>query len=206
MAIRTLTALTMAGLGLAGCATTLRTPPAEAIRYHLGAQQVARGSVVVEPLATTPGTPPSLEFQTYAAAVEAELLANGYSRAAPGTTPQFVASVAFRRGTEAGPPRQSPFSIGLGVGGANFGRRSGVGGGVGVGLPVGGGRATQLVVSELQVTIKRRADLSPVWEGTSRAAADVRSSDAATDALARRLARALFTGFPGQSGLTIEVR
>ena len=61
-------------------------------------------------------------------------------------------------------------------------------------------------MSELSVTVKRRADQSPIWEGNARAAADVRSSDAQTDALAARLARALFTGFPGESGRTIEVR
>jgi hypothetical protein len=209
MTIRAATKLAMVATGalaLTGCATTLRTPPAEAIRYHLGAQQVTRGTVAVEALGATPGVPVSLEFQAYAAAVERELLANGYTRAAPGTTPQYVASVGFRRGTELGPPRQSPFSIGLGVGGGGFGRRSAVGGGLGVGFPIGGGGQTQLVVSELQVTIKRRADLSPLWEGSARAAADARSGDAATDALAARLARALFTGFPGESGRTIEVR
>ena len=197
-------ALAATGVGLSGCATTLRTPPAEAIRYHLG-QPVARGSVRVEPL-TAAGAPASLEYRTYAAAVEAELLRNGYTLAQPGVFPDFVGVVSFRRGTELGPPRQSPFSIGLGVGGADFGRRSAVGGGVGVGLPVGGGRATELVVSELQVTLKRRADQSPIWEGQARAAADSRSPDADTNALARRLARALFTDFPGQSGRTIEVR
>lgn len=198
-----LTAVAM-GMGLGGCATTLRTPPAEAIRYHLG-QPIARGTVRVEPL-TADGQPASLEYQTYAAAVEAELLRNGYTLAPAAATPDFTAVASFRRGTELGPPRQSPFSIGLGVGGASFGRRSATGGGVGVGLPIGGGRQTELVVSELQVTIKRRVDQSPVWEGQARAAADTRSPDADTGALAQRLARALFTDFPGQSGRTIEVR
>ena len=196
--------MAVAGVGLSGCAGTLRTPPAEAIRYHLG-QPIPRGTVQVQPL-TADGQPASLEYRTYAAAVEAELLRNGYTLAQPGVFPDFVGVVSFRRGTELGPPRQSPFSIGLGVGGADFGRRSAVGGGVGVGLPIGGGRATELVVSELQVTLKRRVDQSPIWEGTSRAAADVRSPDSATPALAQRLARALFTDFPGQSGRTIEIR
>lgn len=191
-------------VGLGGCATTLRTPPAEAIRYHLGAP-IARGSVRVEPLVAE-GAPASLEYRTYAAAVEGELLKNGYALAPAGATPDFVATVSFRRGTELGPPRRSPFSIGLGVGGTSFGRRSATGGGVGVGFPVGGGGSTELVTSELQVTIKRRVDQSPIWEGSARAAADSRSPDADTNALSQRLARALFTDFPGQSGRTIEVR
>lgn len=193
-----------AGMGLAGCATTAPLPPAEAIRYHLG-QPIARGTVAVQPLETTPGAPPSLEYRTYAAAVETELLRNGYTLAPPGTLPEFLATVTFRRGTQAGPPRRSPFSIGLGVGGADFGRRSAVGGGLGVGIPVGGGGASQIVVSELEVAIRRRADQSRVWEGQSRAAAGARNPASDTGALAQRLARALFTGFPGESGRTIEI-
>lgn len=195
-----------AGAGLAGCATTAGTPPAEAIRYHLG-QPIARGTVAVEPLQTTTGVPPSIEYRSYAAAVEAELLRNGYSRATPGATPEYVATVAFRRGVEQGPPRRSPISIGIGGGGFSGGRRGGgVGLGGGLGFPIGGGRGRDLVVSEMSVTIKRRADQSPIWEGSARAGADARDPTSATDALATRLAQALFTDFPGESGRTIEVR
>lgn len=205
MTIRALTGLTLAVAGLAGCATTPGLPPAEAIRYHLG-QPIARGTVAVQPLETTPGAQPSLEYRAYAAAVEAELLRNGYTLAPAGAAPEFVAVAAFRRGTEVGPPRRSPISIGLGGGGFSGGRRGGgVGLGGGVGFPIGGGRGRDIVVSELSVTIKRRADQSPIWEGQARAAADARDPGAATDALAGRLARALFTDFPGQSGRTIEV-
>lgn len=204
MMMRSVLATLLASAGLAGCATTAPTPPAEAIRYHLG-QPIARGTIRVEPL-TTDGAPASLEYRAYAAAVEAELLRNGYTLAQPGIFPDFVATVAFRRGTELGPPRPSPFSIGLGIGGGSFGRRSAVGGGVGLGIPIGSQRGREIVVSELQATIKRRVDQSPIWEGQARAAADVRDPASQTDALARRLARALFTDFPGQSGRTIEVR
>ncbi|WP_375404268.1 DUF4136 domain-containing protein [uncultured Sphingomonas sp.] len=195
-----------ASVGLAGCATTSRQLPAEAIRYHLG-QPIARGSVAVEPLQTTTGIPPSLEYRGYAAAVETELLRNGYTRAVSGATPEYVATVAFRRATEQGPPRRSPFSIGIGGGGFSGGRRGGgVGLGGGIGFPLGGGPARDLVVSELAVTIKRRADQSPIWEGSARAAADARDPASGADALAGRLAAALFTAFPGESGRTIEVR
>lgn len=198
----------IAGIGLAGCATTPRLPPAEAIRYHLGPETVARGTVAVQPLEFTPGAgaEPSLEYRSYADAVRNELLRNGYTLAPAGTQPDYLATVAFRRGTREGPPRQSPFSVGVGVGGADFGRRSAVGGGVGVGFPVGGSRrGQQVVVSELEVTIRRRADQSRVWEGQARAAADFDNPAAETGALAQRLARALFTDFPGQSGRTIEI-
>ena len=197
--------LTLAALPLGACATSLRLPPTEAVRYHLGGQP-ERGTVAVEPLAA-PGAPTSLEFRTYAAAVEAQLLRNGYSLAAPGARSQLIATVGFTRASQAGPPRQSPFSVGIGGGGFSGGRRGGgVGLGGGVGFPIGGGRATEVVVSELAVTIKRRADQSPVWEGRAHAYADGSKAEASADAQADRLATALFQGFPGESGRTIEVK
>jgi len=201
-------ALTLAlplGLLLAGCATALRLPPAEAVRYHLG-EPVERGSVRVEPL-VAPGVPASIEFRTYAAAVETELLRNGYTLATPGTEPRLVATVGFSRTAQAGPPRSSPVSIGIGGGGFSGGRRGGgVGLGGGVGFPVGGGGATEIVASELAVTIKRRADQSPVWEGRARSYADGSKPDADAAQQAPRLAAAMFAGFPGESGRTVEIK
>jgi hypothetical protein len=75
-----------------------------------------------------------------------------------------------------------------------------------VSFPIGHSRQSTVLVTELAVTIKRRADQSPVWEGQSRGVSDSRSPDATADGQARKLAAALFTGFPGQSGRTIEVR
>jgi len=199
MMIRPLVALGLAGLALAGCATTGPLPPTQVLRYHLG-EPIARGTVSVEPL--TGGAPASLEFKTYAAAVEGELLKAGYSLPAPGTTPQFVASVGFTRSEQAGPPKRSAFSIGIGGGSFSGGRRGGVGLGGGVGFPVGGGGASTVLVSELSVTIKRRVDQSPIWEGHAQGVADIKTADDQ----AAKLAQALFTGFPGQSGRTIEVR
>ena len=51
--------------------------------------------------------------------------------------------------------------------------------------------------------IKRRVDQSPVWEGHARSVVGGPTPDAA---IADRLAAALFTGFPGESGRTITVR
>jgi len=205
MTVRTLFLFLAAGTALSGCATSGGLPPAEAIRYHLG-PNVERGTVAVQPL-TAGGAPASLEYRTYADAVAAELARNGYPAAPTGTRPQFIATVNFRRGTEVGPPRSSPISIGIGGGGFSGGRRGGgVGLGGGIGFPLGGGKGREIVVSELGVTIKRNADQSPVWEGSARAAADARRPEADTPALAQRLATALFTGFPGESGRTIEVR
>lgn len=205
MTFRNSIALGTAALALAGCSTTGRLPPTEVIRYHLGAP-IERGTVSVEPL-TSGGAPASLEFKTYAAAVESELLKLGYTPSALGATPQFVAVVSFTRGVQEGPPRPSPFSIGLGGGGFSGGRRGGgVGLGGGIGIPIGRSRPNEIVVTQLGVTIKRRVDLSPVWEGQAHTAADPRKPDATAAGQAAKLARALFLGFPGESGRTIEVK
>ena len=203
MSIRPFLALGVAAAALAGCATTSPLPPTEVIRYHLGAP-IARGTIAVEPMSG--GAPASLEFKTYAAAVETELLKVGYTVPPQGVMPDYVATVAFTRTSREGPPRQSPVSIGIGGGGfsGGGGRRGGggVGLGGGIGFPIGKSRPTELLVAELAVTIKRRADQSPVWEGKAQGISDIKGADQQ----AGKLARALFTGFPGESGRTISVR
>ena len=84
------------------------------LRYHLG-EPIDRGTIAVQPL--TAGGPASIEFKTYAAAVQGQLLQAGYSVPAPGAKPLLVATVGFTRTTQAGPPKQSPISIGIGGGG-----------------------------------------------------------------------------------------
>lgn len=203
--IRYLAPLSVAALALAGCTTAGSLPPTQVVRYHLG-DQIARGTIAVQPLA---GGAPSLEFQNYAGAVQAELARIGYVPATAGTLPDFVAMVDFHAIPQVGPPRRSPFSIGLGAGGYSGGGYRG-GGGVGLGggvsFPVGGARRDAVLVSDLAVTIKRRADQTAVWEGKARGVVDARKPDATPPAQAGRLAAAVFTGFPGVSGRTIEVR
>ncbi|WP_445191426.1 DUF4136 domain-containing protein [Sphingomonas sp. Tas61C01] len=200
MITRNLLALGLAAVTVAGCTTAGPLPPTNVVRYHLGAP-IARGTVSVEP-ATAPGVPASLEFKTYAAAVESQLLKAGYTLPATGATPDYIATVGFIRREAAGPPRRSAFSIGLGGGSFSGGRNGGVGLGGGVGIPIGGGGASTVLVAELAVTIKRRVDQSPIWEGRAQGVSDIKSADQQ----AGKLATALFTGFPGESGRTIEVR
>ena len=201
--VRSIAALGLAAIGLAACTTTGSLPPTEVVRYHLG-EPIARGTIAVQPLSGP--APASLEFQSYANAVQAALARVGYPAAAPGTTPEFIATVDFRSTTRPGPVRRSPFSIGLGGGSFSGGRHGGVGLGGGVSFPIGRSRQSNLLLTELAVTIKRRADQSPVWEGQSRAVSDTRAPNATADGQATKLANALFTGFPGQSGRTIEVK
>ncbi|WP_254605166.1 DUF4136 domain-containing protein [Sphingomonas bacterium] len=203
--MRSLTPLALAALALAGCATTASLPPTQVIRYHLG-DNLARGTVAIQP---ANATTPSLEFQNYAGAVQAELARIGYAPAAPGALADFVAITDFHAIPQVGPPRRSPISVGLGVGGFRGGGYRGgtaVGGDVGVGFPVGGGGRQAVLVTDLSITIKRRADQTAVWEGKAHGVVDARKPDATPPAQAQRLAAAMFTGFPGESGRTIEVK
>lgn len=185
---------------LSGCATGPTRFPVQATRYHFDAM-TDRGTIAVEPL-TGSGTA-SIEYKTYAAAVQTELLRLGFTAPPPGQTPQFLATVSFSRAPGMLPPRRSPVSIGLGGGGISGGRGGGVGLGGGVSFPVGGSGAREGVVTELSVRIRRGPDA--VWEGQAQSLTDLTSPDADTPAIAARLARALFSGFPGDSGRTIEV-
>ena len=185
---------------LTACATTGGyTRPAEVIRYHLDAP-LERGTVVVQPAEGGDG----LSGQPFAAAVSRQLGGAGYTPAAPGGEVTFIAIVEVRRRPVEGAGRGSGFSIGIGAGGFGGGRRGGgVGFGGGVAVPVGGGSRTVAGETELSVTIKRRVDQSPVWEGHARTVAGRGVPDGA---VAEKLAGALFTGFPGESGRTITVR
>lgn len=200
---RLLPSLAAIAIGLAGCTTGGGLPPTQVVRYHLD-QPVTRGTVAVQPL--TPEAGSSLAFAPYAAAVQAQLVTLGYTVAATGTAPDFVALADVHQDQQVGPPRRSPISIGLGAGGASFGRGGGFGLGGGVGFPVGGGRGRPVLLTELSVTIKRRADQTALWEGHARGVIDARAAGATADGQAQRLAGALFAGFPGESGRTIEVR
>jgi len=110
--------------------------------------------------------------------------------------------VDVMHGARQGTPRGPAFSLGLG--GASFGRHSGVGGGVS--LPIGRRRPTEIVGTELSVQLKRRSEGTVIWEGRARTEARAGTPEAAPDAMVAKLASALFQGFPGQSGQTVTVK
>jgi hypothetical protein len=186
---------------VSACATGPRSFPVSATRFHYD-PVTARGTVAVEPLAGP--TSPSLEYKTYAAAVQAELLRNGFTNPAPGARAEYIATVGFTRAPQSLPQRRSPISIGLGGGVGGGGYRSGGGVGAGVGFPLGGGRGGEGVVTELSVRIRKGPDA--IWEGQAQSLTDTSAPSADTASVAQRLAGALFTGFPGDSGRTIEVK
>jgi outer membrane lipoprotein SlyB len=188
-------AIAMVGaLALAGCTTG---PTTQVTRFHLN-QPIAPGQISVEPMiAADHGSP---EFQTYASIIGAELARIGFTEAPGLAKSEQVAVIQVDRAFFDGPPRSS-FSIG--IGGGNFGYHGGAGGSVGTTIA---GKPTQNVSTRLIVQIKRRSDGTTIWEGRAETAARFGTPDSQPDAAVRRLASAVFQGFPGVSGRTITVK
>ena len=192
--------LAVPALLIAGCATAPVNRPVEVLRYHT--DPVAKGTIAIEPAMA--GASTNADFRAFQDAIAAQLTASGYTVAAAGTQPRYVASVDIRRGSRPAPDNKPSFSIG--IGGGSFGRHGGVGGGVGV--PISGNRVREVIGTELSVKIAERgaAGAGVIWEGRGMTEADSRLPEAAPEVAARKLADALFRGFPGESGRTITVK
>lgn len=195
-----LAAAILAATALGGCASAPINRPVEVLRYH--ADPVARGTIVVEPAIGTEAQ--SVLFRAFADAVAAELTANGYTVVPASAQPRYVANVMFRRGGRLAPDTGPRVSVG--IGGGSFGRSTAVGGGVDV--PVTGNKLREVVGTEMSVKIAERGGtgVGVIWEGRGMTEADSRLPEASPEGAARKLANALFRGFPGESGRTITVR
>jgi hypothetical protein len=183
-------------LTLAACVTPVG--PVEVTRFHgPDVALLGKGSISVEP---APGADAaSLEWQAYRAAIARQLVTLGYSEAAPGAGTQ-VATVALSRRTIEG-QRSSPVSVGLGGSTGTYGG----GLGLGVGLNLSPKPGPQ-IATDLAVTIKDRQSNSTLWEGRASFVVSAKSPLASTSLGAPKMSEALFKGFPGQSGQTIEVK
>ncbi|MEZ0242104.1 MAG: hypothetical protein ACAH11_01930 [Sphingomonas sp.] len=191
------TAMIASAVLLAGCATTPRPGPIDVTRFHLG-MPIAGDSIAVQPLTGFAGVSP--EDQLYIGAVSGELGRLGFTPGGGEASP-YIAAVSYKH-ENLGSVRTPP-AVTIGVGGGSYsGRRGGgVGVGGGVGIPVGS-KTVQVVATELTVQIKRRSDGTILWEGR----AVTEEAGAQPMATANRLAKALFKGFPGESGITITVK
>ncbi|MDO6415536.1 DUF4136 domain-containing protein [Sphingomonas sp. BIUV-7] len=190
-------AAAVAVLALAGCATT---PSTRVTRFHLG-QPIARGEIAVEPL--VPADRDSLEYQTYASIVGAELAKIGFSEAPGLKQSEQVAVVSVERGSRETLAQRSPVSVGVGGSTGGYG-----GGGVGLGIsfPIGKKRSNEIVMTRLSVQIKRRSEGTVIWEGRAESSAAGGSAAAEPGTTVKMLASALFRDFPGVSGRTITVK
>ena len=192
----TLAITIMVSAALAGCVTPVG--PVQVTRFHAAdVSQLGKGSIAVEPAPGSEGN--SLEWQTYRAAVMRQLVLLGYSEASSGRGAQ-VAYLNLSRHTME-PRRSSPVSVGVGGSTGTYG--SGVG--LGVGLNLSPKPAAQ-IATDLAVAIKDRASAMTLWEGRARFTVSSKSPLAATALGAPKTSEALFQGFPGTSGATIEVK
>jgi hypothetical protein len=190
-------AMIASAIVLAGCSTTPRPGPIDVTRFHLG-MPIAGDSIAVEPLTGFAGSSP--EDQVYIGAVSGELGRLGFTPGGGEASP-YIATVSYKH--ESLGSVRTPPAVTIGIGGGSYsgGRRGGVGVGGGVGVPVGG-KTVRVVSTELVVQIKRRGDGTILWEGR----AITEEAGAQPQSTAARLAKALFKGFPGESGITITVK
>ena len=183
----------------------------EVTRFHTPATlaQLGPGWVEVVPAAGIDAR--SLETRAWIDAVARELAAQGFAASAPQPSVGRIAEVRLTRDAVPGSKRRGGgSSVTIGVGGGSGGgwRRGGgssLGVGLGIGFPLGGSKQRAGdVESELSVTIRDKATGAPLWEGRSSLRTAQRDAD--RPETASRLAHALFAGFPGKSGETIEVK
>lgn len=178
----------------------------EVTRFHTPETLTRLGPGAVEVVAAPGIDAGSLETRAWLDAVARELAAQGIAGGSDRAL--RVAEVRLSRELlEGRASGRSGSSVSVGVGAGSGGwRRSGtsVGLGVGLGFPLGGSKDRVAVENELAVTIRDRASGESLWEGRSILRTGKRDAD--SPETAARLAKALFAGFPGRSGETIEVK
>ena len=190
------------GLLLVLGACTTPVGPVEVTRFLAPetVAQLGRGTIAIE---SAPGSDwDSLQLRSYEAAVRAELARLGYTEA-PAATADQIAQVRFGRQTfRSDGGGRGPVSVGVG-GSTGGGWGSGVGVGIGINLS---GKPPEMTATDLGVTIRNRATGAPMWEGRASFSVKASSPLADTQLSAAKMASAMFAGFPGQSGETIEVK
>lgn len=184
------------GLVLAAGAVTLggcTTPQtADVVRFH-GSEVQSRGTIAIMPAETILAG--NLEFRTYAQSIADELRRVGFVPVPDGRAAQYVALVDIGRQATTSVNSSGPRGS-VSLGGFGGGGRSGIGGGVGISLPIAGGnRTSELLSTTLSVRINRRVDNMAVWEG--RASTTVKGDSSIAAQVVPALARTLFADYPG---------
>jgi hypothetical protein len=189
--------LAVLALSLAGCVAPVG--PVEVTRFHApDVMPLGKGEIVVEP--APGGDAASLEWQAYSAAVMRQLQLVGYTEGKPGSSAQ-IAQVRVARRTVQPEGSNGPVSVGLGGSTGTYG--SGLGLGIGINLSP---KPAAQIATDLAVSIRSRASGAVLWEGRASFTVSAKSPLATTALAAPKMSEALFAGFPGQSGETIEVK
>lgn len=190
-----------AALGLAalaaGCSTPSYYSPVEVTRFSATpAEEIPRGPIGVAPAPGEDPTDPA--YAAYQTAILEALDRHGF-QVAGGDAP-FIALIDVERWIVQPGGGRGPVTVGGGASTGSYG--SGVGLGVGIDLS---GRDPEEIGTELAVSIRPAVGGDAIWEGRARFTATANSEYADLEAAAARMADALFQGFPGNSGETIEV-
>jgi len=183
----------------AGCTTPAYVSPVEVTRFTGSAPNLL-GSGPIAVRAASGESPDSWEYEAFQTAVSEKLTEIGYT--VTGDAAAQVAEIRVQRVVETSQGRRSPVSVGVGGSTGSWG--SGVGAGVGINL--GGSGHSEQIDTQLHVMIRPSAGGDALWEGRANFSATANSEYTDRRAAAERLADALFDGFPGRSGETIEVR
>lgn len=185
-------------------ATILTVPamaaPVEVTRFHTPDTLTKLDRAPIEVVSAS-GTPDGLEQQVWRDAVQRALVSAGFPIAADASSSGKVAEVRVDRRTWK--PERQRERVSVGVGGSTGSYGSGVGLGIGINL---GGGAREMTATTLSVTIRDRASGLSLWEGRAEQTVKASSKEAGADRASEKLAKALFTGFPGKSGETISVK
>lgn len=146
-----------------------------------------------------------LQANAWLDAVGAALTKQGYTIDPNATR---VARISLDQKVSKDDPNRSGsgVSVGVGVGsGGGYYGGSGVNLGVGLGFLLGGNKSRERLATTLYVTLED-ASGAHLWEGRAQSNLKASSKDAQAARLAPEMADALFSGFPGESGATIEVK
>ena len=184
---------------LAGCTQTVISPVSVTRFVAPQPAQLGRGTIAVRAAPGVPGN--TLEFSQWQQAVAAELSRLGYQVVPEGSVASQVAELRIERFVDTPERRRGPVNVGVGGSTGYYG--SGMGVGVGIDLS---GPPPEVTANHLGVTIRDNGTGQALWEGRAEFSASRNSLYAGAQAAAQKMAAALFAGFPGESGETIEVK
>lgn len=196
-----LIALAIAPLTMIPATAATAAAPIKVTRFHLD-QPMAPGTVRIE-IAPDATVSPGPEAQIYIDAVARAMTTAGFTPVADAAAPaEYHVVFTVSRDSVELPPAPPPVSIGVGGGGGTGG--FGLGGSVAFG--VGKRQPRAQVTTQIAVRILRGAAAELIWEGRATQMLVERGKLAQPGAIADKLARALFKGFPGKSGSTITTK
>jgi len=189
------TAIAAACLTLSACAVPVG--PVEVARFHLpDTAGLGHGTIAVT---AGPGMAQGdLELQTYETAVERKLGALGYSPASPDQAEQIAQIRIARSEIDDG---VNTTHVGVSAAGSTHASAMGIG----VAIPIGP-RNARRTATDLAMVIRDRASGKVLWEGRASFTVSSTSPLAQTALAAPKLAEALLSNFPGDSGQTVLVR